>query len=160
MAVLATLTLGAALLGAQVPVPPRTVEPPLEKCLHAASTETPAERERRVDAVAAMRMIGWVLHQDGSRVPQSRSWSAMRESSSVTQLKSRDDRVGDLAKRLAWGTGEPLPGWRMHWASSPMRTAYSLTDTRDPCALTLRSTDPDVIGPPSFGVIPLEPDAH
>jgi len=137
--------------------PPGQVVPPVEPCLHGAQ-ETEAERTRRTEAVAAMRMIDWVMQQHGIQGLRD-AWPVMGNLSAAITLKNTGGRVGELARRIGWGADEPLPGWRMTLSPSNKArpaTVHSLTDTRDPCALRLMSTDPEVVPPRPYGIMPLD----
>ena len=123
-------------------------------CLHGPQ-ETEAERGRRTDAVAAMRMIDWVMQQHGLTRLHT-VWWVMGNLSAVITLKGTDGRVGELATRISWGGGEPLPGWRLTLSRSLSSNDYWLIDTRDPCALKLMSTDPEVVPPRPYGIMPLD----
>lgn len=152
-----TVLLAINVLAAQAGAPPPgQVAPPVEKCLHNTLEESPAERERRNAAMAAMRMIDWVRLQGGATGLRRSYWTVMANTDAVQRLKRMDGRVGELARRMAWGDDEPLPGWRIQFLDSWIAPAYSLTDTRDPCKLVYRSTDQEVL-PPMYGVLPLEP---
>jgi hypothetical protein len=149
--------LSAGLLAQAGVSPPGNVTPPVEPCFHGAQ-ETEIERARRTDAVAAMRMIDWVMRQHGVEGLRD-VWPVMGNLTAAIILKDAEGRVGELARRIGWGADEPLPGWRITLSRSSRSrqvTVYALTDTRDPCALTLLSTDPDVVPPRPYGVMPLD----
>lgn len=128
----------------QVP-PPRRVPPPFgpepRRCLHGDS-ETTEQRERRQDALAAMRLFDRVIRTFGGARTQSPSWEEVSSASLVRRLVSQGDA---LAMRIRWGTSEPLPGWGIAWVTSRTRSRFALTDLRDACAFTYSSEDPDVI---------------
>jgi hypothetical protein len=135
---------------------PGGVAPQIERCLH-GSGETTAEKARREEAVAAMRMIDYVL-VGRPLVPRPTQWRDVARDQRVDVLRARPDAVGDLARKILWGFDEPLPGWRIAWVWTGHRAAFSLADQRDPCALKLSSQDPAVI--PGAGgelkIVPLD----
>jgi hypothetical protein len=147
---------------AQVPAP-GMVAPQIERCLH-GNTETAAEKERRTDALAAMRMIDHVLGKTIGLRPSQTTWEELSGHPTVRELQAMDDRVGELANTFIWGGTEPLPGWRITWVQaprtlqSPPAIVFSLTDVRDACRFTYLSTDPDVIQASRGGgrLLPLE----
>jgi hypothetical protein len=49
--------------------------------------------------------------------------------------------MGDVARRMQWGSEEPLPGWEIHHVTRDSAYAFSLTDTRDSCGFTYYSND-------------------
>jgi hypothetical protein len=137
------------------PQAPGGVAPQVERCLH-DRFESAAEKARREEAIAAMRMIDYVLV--GFRLPRPMQWRDVARDQRVDALRGRPDAVGDLARKILWGFDEPLPGWRITWAWTGIRAVYSLTDQRDPCAFKLSSHDPDVI-PGAVGepkIVPLD----
>jgi hypothetical protein len=144
VAAFASVMAGVALAQSvrEQPQAPGGVAPQIERCLH-GSGETTAEKARRDEAIAAMRMIDHVLV--GFRVPRPLQWRDVARDQRVDVLRGRPDAVGDLARKILWGFDEPLPGWRITWAWTGIRAVYSLTDQRDPCALKLSSQDPNVI---------------
>jgi hypothetical protein len=159
-----SLTLLTLHVAAQEPKP-GTVAPQIEMCLH-DNTETPAQKARREEALAAMRMIDYAVRKTPVTRPSRMTWERLAGAPVVRELKAMEGRVGDLARTLAWGEREPLPGWRVAWLQAsptlqaPRSVLFSLTDTRDPCAFKYRSDDPDVIPPGAGGVrlLPLNID--
>jgi hypothetical protein len=153
--------LAATPAGAQAPAP-GMVAPQIERCLH-GNAETAVEKERRTEALAAMRMIDHVLGQGISLRPPL-IWERMAGHPGVGDLKRMDGRVGELAHKIAWGESEPLPGWRITWAQAPptlqnpAAILFALTDSRDTCRFRYSSNDPDVIQTGRGGVrlLPLE----
>jgi hypothetical protein len=163
VAVLASVMAGVALAqsGREEPAreatqAPGGVVPQIERCLHGGG-ETTAEKARRDEAIAAMRMIDYVLI-GSPRVPRPMQWRDLARDQRIDVLRGQPNAVGDLARKILWGFDEPLPGWRIAWAWTWPRAVYSLTDQRDPCALTLSSQDPEVI--PGAGgelrIVPLD----
>jgi hypothetical protein len=148
-------------VGAQAPAP-GMVAPQIERCLH-GNAETAVEKERRTEALAAMRMIDHVFAQ-GIALSPSLTWERLASQPGVGDLKRMDGRVGALANKLAWGASEPLPGWRISWVQAPQTLQnpaailFALTDVRDSCRFRYSSNDPDVIQTGRGGVrlLPLE----
>ena len=70
--------------------------------------------------------------------------------------------TGDLARRMAWGSDEPLPGWRIHFVTDGDSHALSLFDARDACRVTYASDDTRVvlearpIGNQGVRIVPLD----
>jgi hypothetical protein len=129
-------------------------------CLHGAD-ESAAEAGRREEALAAVRVITQVLSRPSfSRTPYP-SWEELADSPAVLQLRGLRGRDGDVARRLQWGAGEPLPGWTIHYLAAAAGYAVSLTDSRDSCAFTYHTNESGLIvagiaiqGRP--GIVPLE----
>jgi hypothetical protein len=139
----ATLHVGAVLETIPGPPPrPFGVEPD-RRCLH-GTDERPEERERREEALAAMRLFDRVIGTFPGARTQSPSWEEVSQSSTVRRLRAAGD---PLAARIRWGTNEPLPGWGLAWITSLPRSRFALTDLRDPCGFSYSSEDPDVIAP-------------
>jgi hypothetical protein len=133
-----------ALAHAQLPLPPR-VPPvdPLRSCLH-QENETAGEAARRTEALAAMRMIDYAL-QD--RLPRAYPrWEDFSDLPVVARLRAAPGPAGELARKIAWGAPEPLPGWGIAYVLSDFEVRFSLTDMRDPCGFTYSSRDPNVMG--------------
>ena len=133
-----------------------------EACLH-AGLESAAEARRREEALGAARMINNLA---GSRLPNRPptylTWQQIGDSPQLASLRGMGGPAGDLARKIRWGTDEPLPGWSIHYVVSEQGYAFSLTDTRDPCLFTYASNDRGVIveGQPitrrGAGIVPLE----
>jgi hypothetical protein len=139
---LRVMVLGLILLAPQVAAMGEIagVQAPARRCLH-GDNESAAERERREDALAAMRMIDRVVSTFGGARASSPSWEEVAASSAVRRLRAQ----GGLADRIRWGTAEPLPGWGIAWVTSRTKSRFALTDMRDACGFTYSSEDPDVI---------------
>ena len=143
---------GPAVDAAAQAAPPGQVAPQVEKCLHDAS-ESAADKARREEALAAMRMIAFVLAQEATLYQSGPHWSDLTSTPGIRRLQRMEGRVGDLARRIGWGAPEPLPGWAMIWAYGPMSrrpplappAVFSLTDMSDPCLFRYSSTDPEVM---------------
>ncbi len=138
-----------------LPGPRLAPQVPGRPCLH-DTAETPAEAARRLDALRAMRLIATVVSSAAGRDRFARftSWAALASSPAVESLRQGAGPAAELANRIAWGSAEPLPGWRLAYATTIAEVRYALTDERDPCGFTYRSTDPQVV-PPTARVLPL-----
>ena len=133
--------------------PPGQVEPQIEKCLH-ASDESAAEKARREDARAAMRMIDFARLNAIRLYQGDFGWEKLGWSGPVRELMTREGPVGDLARRIKWGAAEPLPGWTISWFKgavtlpTPSNPSFEdwfvMLDNRDPCRFSYRSTDPAI----------------
>jgi len=139
--------------GTQLPQP----RPPFRddgdrRCLH-GDAETPAERARREEALAAMRLFDQILRTFPPLRSESPSWDEVSASPALARLRSQGD---DLANRIRWGTSQPLPGWGIAWVTSRERSRYGLIDLRDPCGFGFSSEDSDVL-PSSrlYRIVPL-----
>jgi hypothetical protein len=126
------------------------------ECLH-GSNETPAEGQRRLEALNAMRLIYGLL----DKVPVSMfgypSWETLARSKAVADLKNAPGTAGELARTIQWGASEPLPGWRLSYETTLTSVDFALTDATDPCSFTYSSRDP-IVMPPNGRVLPLAPN--
>jgi hypothetical protein len=115
-------------------------------CLH-TGLEFPAERERREEALAAARLINNVM-TDRARLSNNRStyptWEELA-GSPITALPGLGGAMGELARKIRWGSPEPLPGWRIRHVNDEDGYAFSLTDTRDPCGFAYFSDETGTI---------------
>ena len=116
-----------------------------EMCLHSGPMEAPAEARRREDALGLVRMINTVAANRPNRTPAYRSWDEIVNSPQVAALRGAGGPAGDLARKVQWGSDEPLPQWALHYIVGEGGYAFSLTDTRDPCAFTYHSNETGVI---------------
>jgi hypothetical protein len=109
------------------------------RCLH-ADNETDVQALRRVEARDAAELINRVIDRRprNSAYP---SWEELAKSSMVASYRGMSGSRGDLARKMEWGTEQPLPGWQVHYVAADEGYAFSLTDLRDPCALTFASND-------------------
>jgi hypothetical protein len=131
------------------------------RCLHGAS-ESVVQAQRREEARDAAHLINRVLRRNPtSRAPYP-SWEDLANSPVLDSYRSMGGRLGDLARKIEWGTDDPLPGWRIHYVSEKDEYAFSLTDIRDPCRFTYSSNDTGTViegspvGPNNFGIVPLD----
>ena len=114
-----------------------------ERCLHGDS-ESRVQQQRREDAVDGVDLINRILDRTPRDVDYPR-WEALAKSPGITSYRGMAGRRGDLARRIEWGTDQPLPGWRIHYVASGRAYALSLTDIRDPCQLTVATNDTGLI---------------
>lgn len=114
---------------------------PAPSCLH-GNSETAVERQRREEALAAMRLIDGILWTPPILRQESPRWEEVSESAAVTRLRAQGHKG---ALRIRWGTGEPLPGWGLAWVTGRTGSRFALIDLHDPCAFTYSSANPDVL---------------
>ena len=131
-------------LAQRTPILPGPPDDPSRVCLH-DENETPAEGARRAEALAAMRMILYVV-ADRDWLNRYPRWEDLAASPPVVRLRANSGPAGELARKIAWGTPEPLPGWGIAYVASRYDVRFSLTDLRDPCGFTYSSVDPNVTG--------------
>ena len=116
------------------------------QCLH-MGLENPVEVRRREDALTAARLINTAM--GSARLPNQRTpyptWEELATSPSIASLRGMGGPMGDLARRMQWGSAEPLPGWEIHHVTREDAYAFSLTDIRDPCGFTYYSNDTGTI---------------
>jgi hypothetical protein len=113
------------------------------RCLHGES-ETRVQQQRREDAVDGADLINQILARN-RRDEAYPTWDALAKSPQVAAYRGRSGRFGDLARRIEWGTDQPLPGWSVHYVAGEDAYALSLTDTRDPCQLTVATNDTGLV---------------
>ena len=121
--------------------------PDSRSCLH-DEEETSVEAARRDDALETLRLIDSVL----SVPTRDRTWETLARSTAVAELRSAAGPKGDLARKVQWGSSEPLPGWGLAYVTSGGVVRYALTDLRDPCAFAYSSADPDLF--PDARIVP------
>ena len=113
------------------------------QCLH-MGLETPAEVRRREEALTVARLINLAMDR-GARLPNQQpayqTWEELASSPTVESLRGMGGPSGDVARRMQWGSDEPLPGWEIHHVVRDGAYAFSLTDTRDPCGFTYFSNN-------------------
>jgi hypothetical protein len=136
-----------------------SAQTPQAGCLN--DVETQAERVRRQEALQATRLINTVAAQ--ARVlGRYLSWSALAGSSVVATMRTDGGTMGQLARKIAWGTPEPLPGWNMHFVADADAYAFRMRDVRDSCAFAYLSDESGLIwqGPAMgarAGLLPIAP---
>jgi hypothetical protein len=130
------------------------------RCLHGPG-ETDVQKQRRLEALDTVDLIVRILDRRprNSAYPE---WEALGESPMVNSYRGMAGKRGDLARRIRWGTDEPLPGWSIHYMAEQDDYAFSLTDLRDPCEFTFAANDSGMLieGNPADragqgGVLPL-----
>jgi len=117
------------------------------ECLH-MGFESPTEVRRREDALAATRLINTVMGRTArlpNQQPDFPTWEALAASPSIATFRGMGGPMGELARRIQWGSDEPLPGWEIHHVTGDSAYAFSLTDTRDPCRFTYHSNETGII---------------
>jgi hypothetical protein len=133
---------------------------PRPRCLHGES-ETDMQAQRRIDALDAADLINRLLEVwPRGGYP---TWDSFGDSPRVDAYRGMAGKRADLVRKIAWGSDEPLPGWRIHYVATEDSYAFSLTDSRDPCQLTFTSNEGGVVieGRPAnrrgqVAVIPLD----
>jgi hypothetical protein len=115
----------------------------LSRCLH-GENETQVQRQRRQDATDAADLINRILDRQ-RRDAAYPTWEMLAQLPAVASLRGMASPRGDLARKMQWGTDQPLPGWRIHYVAAQDAYAFSLTDIRDPCQLTFASNDTGVV---------------
>ena len=129
-------------------------------CLHGAM-ESRMEEQRRTEALTATHIINTVL----ARVPRTMpfpTWQELANSPRIAPLRGTGGAMGDIARKMLWGTTEPLPGWLIHYLAGRDAYAFSLRDSRDPCGFGYASDESGVIVETSpvssrvVGIVPLE----
>jgi hypothetical protein len=123
---------------------------------------------QRDEALKAVKMIMAAAAQErGPRLPNAparpfpRSWEALASSPAVGTWKTDGGPMGQLARKIRWGSAEPLPGWRMHWVSTDDAYEFTLSDTRDVCRFSYSADERELITKgvsvePPFGVVPVD----
>jgi hypothetical protein len=135
-----------------------------EACLH-SRWETPAEARRRDEALDAMRIINNNISGGQARRPNQPAvyltWPQLAESPGIALWRGMAGPIGDLVRKIQWGSDEPLPGWRIHYLTGENAYSFSLTDVRDRCRLTYYSNESGVIvegqpvGDRGFSIVPI-----
>ena len=113
------------------------------RCLHGES-ESRVQQQRREDAIDGADVINQILERN-RRDAAYPTWDALAKSPLVASYRGMPGRAGDLARRMQWGTDQPLPGWRIHYVAGENAYALSLTDIRDPCQLTIATNDTGLV---------------
>ena len=108
-----------------------------QQCLH-ANTETSDERQRRSDAVAALRTLNTAQMMNRSiaqrfvdfqELVASAAWASMNRSGKLSTVPGTD----------------LLPGFVLHLTTDGGRYSISLKDKTDPCGFTVYTNDQGVI---------------
>jgi hypothetical protein len=108
-----------------------------QQCLH-TNTETPDERQRRSDAVAALRALNTAQMMNRSTAQRfvdfqelvaSAAWATMNPSGRLSSVPGTD----------------LLPGFVLHLTTDGVKYSISLKDKTDPCGFTVYTNDLGVI---------------
>jgi hypothetical protein len=106
-----------------------------QSCLHDRS-ETFAERQRRSDALIAVRLV----NQAEASAAILRSGPRYRPLAElgdlVAHVRSDGGRLGKVARSIQWSSREILPGWVAEFVVADDGYALHLRDQRDTCAFT------------------------
>jgi hypothetical protein len=113
------------------------------RCLH-GQNEMQVQAQRRNEALDAADLINRVIDRRPRQAAYP-SWDELAKSPALSAILGIAGARGDLARKMEWGSEEPLPGWRIHYVAAQDGYAFSLTDVRDPCQLTFASNDTGVI---------------
>jgi hypothetical protein len=134
---------GLVLIAVGLWIVPTSAQPRLPRCLH-GENETQVQRQRREEAIDGADLINRILDR-GRRDTAYPTWEALAKSPRIAAYSGIAGTVGDLVRKMEWGTDQPLPGWRIHYVAAQDGYAFSLRDMRDACQLTLASNDTGVI---------------
>jgi len=111
-----------------------------QTCLH-GTDEVRQERERRLQAVAAVRIINTAEANRPSFVPLVE----LADSPVLRAMRAEGGSTGDAARAMRFDREEILPGWRVHFVLGGQGYSVALRDARDPCGLTYVSDESGVI---------------
>jgi len=144
MALVVGLTVTVGWAQGPSPRPQTLVAPQVGVCLHEGA-ETAIERQRREEALAAVRLTNQVVGLAMAfRVrPGNASYPSWDEVAVAGVRMGRMDggQMGRLARQLQWGADDLLPGWRVHYIADRNGYAFSLADSRDLCGWTYFSDE-------------------
>ena len=112
-----------------------------QTCLH-RTNETQAERQRRLDALTAVRSINFAEHS-ANRSGRFRPLDEL--SQFLAAHRSDGGRLGEVARRLRFDQSEILPGWEAHLLFDADSYILTLKDLTDPCGFTYTTDQNDVI---------------
>jgi hypothetical protein len=123
-----------------------SAQAPRAGCLHQGESATRADRVRREEALQTTRLINTVMAQ-GQRFGARRflTWPELANSGALAPLRSDGGPMGQLVRKIAWGTSEPLPGWTIHFVTVEDAYAFRLRDVRDPCGFSYSSDESGAI---------------
>src|SRR5258706_5410168 len=124
------LTLAGVIAGVCLSLTPAAAA--AQTCLHDRS-ESQAEKQRRTDALIAMRLINEA--ENGRSRP--RMYVPLAElGMSLAPARSDNGPLGRVARALQLGSREILPGWLAEFVVTDAAYALHLRDSRDACGLT------------------------
>jgi hypothetical protein len=119
-------------------------------CLHRGA-ETAAERQRRTDALIAVRFIN-------SAESAARRTGTYRPLSELSRFlaphRSDGGRLGEIARQMRFDTDEVLAGWTMQLVAGSDAYMLMMRDDMDPCGYGYASSDDGIVleghrvGPP------------
>jgi hypothetical protein len=131
--------LGLLLALVVVSMVPALAQTRVPRCLH-GENETDVQAQRRLEALDTADLINRMIDRR-PRESAYPTWEALGQSPMVASYRGMAGARGDLARKIDWGTDQPLPGWRVHYVAAADGYAFSLSDLRDPCELTFTSND-------------------
>ena len=112
-----------------------------QACLHRGN-ETAAERQRRLDALTAVKSINFAEHS----AKRAGSYRPLDELSPfLAAHRSDGGRLGEVARRMRFDRSEILPGWEAHLLFDADSYIVTLKDLTDPCGFTYTTDQNDVI---------------
>ena len=120
-----------------------------QQCLH-DNSEIPLQKQRRVDAVNAVRRINTAQAQNRAVANKFVPFAEL-----VASTAWKDLNKGQL--KLSDGAIDLLPGFELRLTTDGRSYALALTDKSDPCKFTLYSDDVGIIYtgyPIDYGVTP------
>ena len=101
---------------------------------------------RRTEAISLARLVNAVIaNERRPRADRYPAWEELGNLPGVIARRGMSGPMGDLTRRVQWGSDEPLPGWRMHYVSGAHGYAFSLTDIMGGCGYTIMSDDRGVV---------------
>jgi hypothetical protein len=109
-----------------------------QQCLH-GNNETAQEKQRRFDAVSAVRRINTAEFQNKPDAKKFVSFAELVTSATWKKLNAK----GFL--KLSDGAIDVLPGFELRLTTDGISYALSLTDKSDPCKFTVFSDDAGII---------------
>jgi hypothetical protein len=124
-----------------------------QQCLH-DSSETPQQKQRRMDAVNAVRRVNTAEFQNMPDAKKFVPFGELITSAAWKRLNAQN------ALRLSDGAIGLLPGFELRLTTDGTTYSLSLTDKSDPCKFTLYSDDAGIIYtgyPIDFVVTPNKP---
>ena len=133
------LRVGLVLIALSLRSVPSSAQTRQQRCLHGEG-ETRVQAQRREEALDGADVINRILDR-GRRDTAYPTWAELAKSPRIASYRGIAGRLGDLVRKMEWGTDQPLPGWRIHYVATQDAYAFSLTDMRDPCQLTVASND-------------------
>ena len=87
-----------------------------QRCLHGEG-ETRVQAQRREEALDGADVINRILDR-GRRDTAYPTWAELAKSPRIASYRGIAGRLGDLVRKMEWGTDQPLPGWRIHYVAT------------------------------------------